>query len=181
MKIEEIILALLVVILGVTATSMWCISRYLSHKSEKKLDDRSFIIRLPKSTLAVGISSILMPFLLLLGILFIEEDASLGTVIFAFCFFGIMVAIGICLIVQTLLCTIIIQSNQITVYPIFRKPYTIECKDIVSVKIAYFVRGESISVTTESKKFSVEYICIGYERFIKLIYRKVSQGKIIIK
>ena len=35
MKIEEIIWALLVVILGVTATSMWGISRYLSHKSEK--------------------------------------------------------------------------------------------------------------------------------------------------
>ena len=181
MKIEEIIWALLVVILGVTATSIWGISRYLSHKSEKKMDDRSFIIRLPKSTLALGISSILMPFLLLLGMLWFEEDVSLGFIIFAFSFFGIMVAIGICLIVQTLLCKIIIQSNQITVYPIFRKPYTIEFKDIVSVKIVRLARGERVVVSTESKKFSVEYICIGYEHFVKLIHRKVSQGKICIR
>ena len=181
MKIEEIICAVSIVILSVIAILAWIIGKCLSYKAEKKIDERSFIIRVPKSILMVGVTSILVPFLILLGMICFDEDASLGSIIFAFSFFVIMMFAGIYLIATTLLHKIIIQGNKITVYPIIKKAYTVEFKDIVSVKIVRLARGERVVVTTESKKFSVECDCIGYERFIKLIYRKVSQGKIIIK
>ena len=157
------------------------IGKYLSNKSKININDKSFVIRLPKSMLALGVSGILIPFLLLLGMVFFEEDASLGQIIFTSFFFGIMAFIGVCLIVRTLLYKIIIQDNKITVYPIIGKAYTIEFNDIVSVKIAYFVRSETITVTTESKKFSIEYGFVGYEYFVKKIHSKVDPKRIKYK
>ena len=181
MKIEEIICAVSIVILGVIGILAWIIGKCLSNKSEKITNDKLFVIRLPKSMLIIGVTGILVPFLILLGMILFDEDASSGSIIFAFSFFVIMMFAGIYLIVTTLLHKIIIQGNKITVYPIIKKAYTVEFKDIVSVKIVRLTRGERVVVRTESKKFSVECDCIGYERFLKLIYRKVSQGKIIIK
>ena len=181
MKIEEIICAVSIVILGVITILALIIGKYLSNNPQKNTNDKLFVIRLPKSMLILGVTSILVPFLILLGMFFFDEDASSGSIMFAFSFFVIMMFAGIYLIVTTLLHKIIIQGNKITVYPVIRKPYSIEFIDIVSVKIVRLVRGERVTVTAESKNFSVECYCVGYGHFIKLIHRKVDRRKIIIR
>ena len=88
MKVGETIYALVVVII---ALSVFVIIKYFSNnKANKIMVDGSFVIRLPKNMLALGVASILIPLMILLGVFFFDENYSLGDIVFVFCFLGIM-------------------------------------------------------------------------------------------
>ena len=176
MEYGEIVYALLIVIIAVLS---FVIIKCLSNKANKKMTDGSFVMSLPKGILVLGVANILITLMILLGVIFFDEDNSLGDILFVFCFSGTMLCVSIYLIAKTLLYKIVIEGNEITVYSIIRRTYSINFEEITCAKIRQFGRGgEGITIATASKKFSVDNTFIEYERFVKLIHRKVNRKKI---
>ena len=82
--------------------------------------------------------------------------------------------------IYTLAHKVVVKDDVITVFSVFRKPYSFSFDDIVLAKRKVLGQNEKITVKTNlGRKFSVEMGESAYERFAEAIKIKVKTDRLI--
>lgn len=142
----------------------------------KKNTKNKFVVCLPKMIAGLGGTLIVMCFIVVIGFTFFDEE--IPHWIF-YVTFGFGIYLGAYLILKTLKWRIVVDGQNITVYPIFRSSYSFTFQDIVSVVRRVKknrIKSEYLTVILSSgKKIVVESAEIGYERFVAIVQEKISK------
>ena len=101
-----------------------------SIKRSKEMTDSAFTVRIPDMVIIIGAMGALMGTFIMLLFTFVSDEYP--DLIF-YVFFGLYVWVGIYLIVKTITFKVIVKGEKITVFSIFKKPYTFTFDEIVSV------------------------------------------------
>lgn len=148
-------------------------------KAKKRITDQDFTVQVPMGIFGLGVALVIAFVLLTLGFTFFSKELP-HTIFYVFA--GIFIFFGLYLIFKTLCFKVIVRGNSITVYSIFRRPYTFGFQDIVTavrqVKNNQ-VKSERIVVRTESgRKLIVERVEIGYANFRKKLYEELDHARL---
>lgn len=143
--------------------------------SEKMSDDR-FVVSLPKPIMYLGI---ILDVVILIPVIGITVTSSETPHIIFYVVMGLFIWLGTFLILKTSRFRVFVSGEDITVYSIFRAPYSFMFKDIVSVKRQVKKneqKSERITIKTKTgRKLIVETPEISYQRFVRKIELSVDQ------
>ena len=147
-----------------------------SIKRSKEMTDSDFTVRIPDMVIIIGAMGALMGTFIMLLFTFVSDEYP--DLIF-YVFFGLYVWVGIYLIVKTITFKVIVKGEKITVFSIFKKPYTFTFDEIVSVVRQVKKnkkKSERLVIKTAGRKrLIVENIEIAYQIFLKKIQSEVKK------
>lgn len=146
-----------------------------SIKINKTMSNENFTVMMPDMFLSLGVITILISFLLMMGFTLFSEE--LPHYVF-YVFTGLFIWVGMYLIVQTLTFRVNVNGEKITVYSFLRKPYSFTFNDIASavrqVKNNQLNSERIVIKTLSGKRLIVENAEISYKRFRDKIQMKVK-------
>lgn len=149
-------------------------------KESKTMSDENFTIMIPSIVLIIGAMCALMSTVVLLGFTFLSNERP--HFIF-YVTFGLFFWFGMYLILRTLTFKVMVKGEKITVFSVFKNPYTFTFSEIVSavrqVKKSQTKSERLVIKTANGKKLIVESIEVSYKRFAKKIQLEVKSEYLV--
>lgn len=149
-------------------------------RKSKTMTDENFTVMIPVTVLIIGAMCSLMSILVLIGFTFFSNEHPHFIFYMTFVLFFV---VGIYLILKTIIFKIVVQGEKITVFSVFKAPYTFTFSEIVSVvrqvKKSQTKSERLIIKTADNKKLTIESSDVSYKRFVRKIQLAVRDEYLI--
>ena len=144
------------------------------------MPEEHFIIRYSKALAIIGAVLNVLLFIIIVGVTLSHPAPNTVSALFFYVSYGLLFCLGFYLILIAVKYKIIVKDKEITVLPIFAKPYTILVDDIVLVvrkeHYSHNVMLEEILIKTiEGKRINAVSIQISYERLLRKIESNINK------
>lgn len=145
-------------------------------RKSKAMSDENFTVMIPDMVAVIGAMCALMSLAVLLGFTFLSDEQP--HFIF-YVVFGLFIWLGTYLIVKTLRYKVIVKEKKVTVFSVFRKPYSFNFDEVVEavrqIKKNQMHSERIVIKTVSGKRLLVESSEISYKRFAKKVQLEVRR------